>query len=101
MYSQGWKETRGRRSDQEGGKVESAKEKRAGMIGKKKKKDSQNEGEREGSRWTFPDGQLGMSSQPESFYCRGIEKGEVVKLYVTTEMCEHRFLLFFSPWGTT
>lgn len=43
-------------------------------------------------RWT----QLGISTHSESFCCGRIEKGEMAKLYVTTEMCEHRFSLF-SP----
>lgn len=72
------------------GKADSTKERRTGRIGRKQGILKMKE-KKKVPRWT----QLGIRICPESFCCGRIEKGEVAKLHVTTEMCEHRFSFFF------
>lgn len=72
------------------GKAEPTKERRTGRIGRKQGILKMKE-KKKVPRWT----QLGIRICPESFGCGRIEKGEVAKLHVTTEMCEHRFSVFF------
>lgn len=71
-------------------KAESTKERRTGRIGRKQGILKMKE-KKKVPRWT----QLGIRICPESFCGGRIEKGEVAKLHVTTEMCEHRVLFFF------
>ena len=42
---------------------------------------------------------LGINIHPETFCCGRMEEGKVAKLYVTTEVCEHRrFFFFVTLW---
>lgn len=74
-----------------GAKAELTKERRTGRIGRKQGILKMRE-KKKVPRWT----QLRIRIYPKSFCCGRIEKGEVAKLHVTTEMCEHRFLVFLN-----